>query len=229
MQRSVNASAIFTRSLACAGGSPRSRAVDRAAGVVHDGRRAPQLPCARRRGASKSSLLSTNERSLIFLLLARLQWISISPVYIMLWLGVAYSLGAAALWPTLSCIVEERLLGTAYGCMTAVQNLALAIFPLVIGCAPAPAVPSCLRCLLITLCVTHVQAAAERAGHQGHAQAVHDPDSHLHRLRRCLHLPHARPHRTRQTLQPGLLPAKSGLLGGPDPDLALLANSRRAS
>lgn len=56
-----------------------------------------------------------------------------SPVYVMLWLGVAYSLGAACLWPLLSVVVPKRLLGTAYGTMTAVQNAGLALFPTAIG------------------------------------------------------------------------------------------------
>jgi len=51
----------------------------------------------------------------------------------MLWLGVAYSLGASCLWPILSVVIPEKMQGTAYGCMTAVQNAGLALFPMTIG------------------------------------------------------------------------------------------------
>jgi MFS family permease len=60
-------------------------------------------------------------------------WINASPVPAMLWLGVTYSMGASCLWPILAFIVEKDALGTAYGCMTSVQNLFLALAALVIG------------------------------------------------------------------------------------------------
>jgi MFS family permease len=68
----------------------------------------------------------------VFFALA-VELISISPVIIMIWLGLGYSMGAASLWPILSIVVEEQMLSTAYGTMTAVQNAGLAIFPLIIG------------------------------------------------------------------------------------------------
>lgn len=61
------------------------------------------------------------------------EWFFIPPPAIFVWLGIAYSLGASCIWPTLSYCVEPKLLGTAYGCMTALQNLGLAVFPLIIG------------------------------------------------------------------------------------------------
>jgi len=60
-----------------------------------------------------------------------LLWLYIGGV--MVWLGAAYSLGAACLWPILSLIVPPKLVATGYGCMTAVQNLGLAVFPQMIG------------------------------------------------------------------------------------------------
>jgi len=68
----------------------------------------------------------------LFLILAY-EWVLFSPAPVMVWLGLSYSLGAASLWPTLGCIVDKKVLGTAYGCMTAVQNLGLAVFPMIIG------------------------------------------------------------------------------------------------
>eukprot|EP00696_Hemimastix_kukwesjijk_P019766 gnl/Hemi2/9139_TR3176_c1_g1_i1.p1 gnl/Hemi2/9139_TR3176_c1_g1~~gnl/Hemi2/9139_TR3176_c1_g1_i1.p1 ORF type:complete len:496 (-),score=189.90 gnl/Hemi2/9139_TR3176_c1_g1_i1:279-1766(-) len=57
----------------------------------------------------------------------------IHPVILFLWLGTAYSLGASALWPMLKFIIPARSVGTAYGLMTAIQNLGLAIAPLMTG------------------------------------------------------------------------------------------------
>ena len=45
-------------------------------------------------------------------------------------MGVAYSVCAAALWPSVALLVDTDKLGTAYGLMTALQNLGLAIAPL---------------------------------------------------------------------------------------------------
>lgn len=58
-------------------------------------------------------------------------WIPPIPVFI--WLGIAYSLGCAALWPMVSYIIPEQGRGTAYGIMTSMQNAGLAIFPNIIN------------------------------------------------------------------------------------------------
>jgi MFS family permease len=60
-------------------------------------------------------------------------WVESYPVPVMLWLGVTYSLGASCLWPILAFVVEKDALGTAYGCMTSVQNLFLACFAVLLG------------------------------------------------------------------------------------------------
>jgi len=67
------------------------------------------------------------------LLVLALEWYLYSPIVVMLWLGVAYSLGASCLWPLLSVVIDKPMLGTAYGCMTAIQNAGLALFPTAIG------------------------------------------------------------------------------------------------
>lgn len=59
--------------------------------------------------------------------------ISISPVVIMMFIGVFYALGAASMWPILNFIIPKHMTSTGYGMMTAVQNLGLAVFPLVIS------------------------------------------------------------------------------------------------
>jgi len=67
-----------------------------------------------------------------FLALAQ-GWFFLNPGIIMGWIGVAYSMFAAAIWPLLPFVLKQRELGTGYGIMTAVQNAGLAGFPLIIG------------------------------------------------------------------------------------------------
>ncbi|CEG42787.1 major facilitator superfamily [Plasmopara halstedii] len=47
--------------------------------------------------------------------------------------GVAYSVFAAALWPSVPFVVEAKHVGTAYGAITAIQNIGLALFPLAVA------------------------------------------------------------------------------------------------
>jgi len=44
-----------------------------------------------------------------------------------------YSVYASIFWPCVAMVVEERLVGSAYGIITALQNLMLTIIPLVTG------------------------------------------------------------------------------------------------
>lgn len=62
-----------------------------------------------------------------------LEWWFINPTPIMIWIGVFYSMGAGSLWPSLALVVPAKLLGTAYGAMTSLQNLGLALGPGIIG------------------------------------------------------------------------------------------------
>ncbi|MBV5348668.1 MFS transporter [bacterium] len=48
-------------------------------------------------------------------------------------LGTAFSLVPASMWPSLPKIVEDRYLGTAYGCIFWIQNIGLMLVPGVIG------------------------------------------------------------------------------------------------
>jgi MFS family permease len=50
-------------------------------------------------------------------------------------MGVAFSLVPAVMWPSVAYIVEQSKLGTAYGLMTMIQNIGLAVFNLLIGWA----------------------------------------------------------------------------------------------
>ncbi|BBB32730.1 conserved hypothetical protein [Thermotomaculum hydrothermale] len=57
----------------------------------------------------------------------------VPPKYPMMILGAAFVLVPAAMWPSIPLIVEERFQGSAYGLMTMVQNLGLALFPFLNG------------------------------------------------------------------------------------------------
>jgi MFS family permease len=57
----------------------------------------------------------------------------IYPVYPMVLLGFAFVLVPAALWPSVPMIVRTERVGTAFGLMTAIQNIGLGLFPLLNG------------------------------------------------------------------------------------------------
>jgi MFS family permease len=57
----------------------------------------------------------------------------ISPVLPMMVLGAAFVLVPACVWPSVPLIVDPRCVGTAFGLMTAIQNLGLATFPVANG------------------------------------------------------------------------------------------------
>lgn len=48
-------------------------------------------------------------------------------------LGVVYSFLVSGLWPSIPLAVEENVVGVSYGAMTSLQNIGLAVFPLVVG------------------------------------------------------------------------------------------------
>jgi len=53
----------------------------------------------------------------------------VPPAVSMFVLGAAFVLVPAALWPSIPLIVDKERVGTAYGVMTMVQNVGLALFP----------------------------------------------------------------------------------------------------
>ncbi len=57
----------------------------------------------------------------------------IYPAYPMILLGFAFVLVPAALWPSVPLIVRAERVGTAFGLMTAIQNVGLGLFPLLNG------------------------------------------------------------------------------------------------
>ena len=56
-----------------------------------------------------------------------------NPIPSMVALGAAFVLVPAAMWPSVPLVVEEKRVGTAFGLMTAIQNLGLALFPTLNG------------------------------------------------------------------------------------------------
>ena len=48
-------------------------------------------------------------------------------------MGLGYSVFASVIWPAIPSVVEQRLLGTAYGMITVLQNMGLTVLPLAIG------------------------------------------------------------------------------------------------
>ena len=56
-----------------------------------------------------------------------------NPVPSMIVLGIAFVLVPAAMWPSVPLVVEEKRVGTAFGLMTAIQNLGLGGFAFVNG------------------------------------------------------------------------------------------------
>ncbi len=56
-----------------------------------------------------------------------------NPIPSMVVLGAAFVLVPAAMWLSVPLVVEEKRVGTAFGLMTAIQNLGLGLFPFVNG------------------------------------------------------------------------------------------------
>ncbi|HTQ53988.1 MAG TPA: MFS transporter [Bryobacteraceae bacterium] len=57
----------------------------------------------------------------------------ISPVLSMIVLGAAFVLVPACIWPSVPLIVDAQRVGTAFGLMTAIQNIGLGTYPMVNG------------------------------------------------------------------------------------------------
>ncbi|MCD4736019.1 MAG: MFS transporter [Bacteroidales bacterium] len=84
-----------------------------------------------KRGRS-ASLMILGSLIIIFVYLS-FAFTMISPYFLMIMLGIAFSLVPAAMWPSIAKIVSEKRIGSAYGTMFAIQNIGLWIIPLLIG------------------------------------------------------------------------------------------------
>jgi len=57
----------------------------------------------------------------------------INPYFLMIMLGIAFSLVPAAMWPSMVKLVDYKQMGTAYGLMYSIQNLGLFAIPIIAG------------------------------------------------------------------------------------------------
>jgi MFS family permease len=62
-----------------------------------------------------------------------LGWSMLPPAFAMIVLGAAFVLVPAAMWPSIPLVVEKEKVGTAFGLMTAIQNVGLLAFPYLNG------------------------------------------------------------------------------------------------
>lgn len=58
---------------------------------------------------------------------------TLNPYVLVAFLGIAFSLVPAAMWPSVAKIVSENKLGTAYGTMASIQNLGMFAIPIIAG------------------------------------------------------------------------------------------------
>ncbi len=83
----------------------------------------------------KRALLMIFGSSLLIPAFILLAYSHISLYLPMAFMGVAFALVPAVIWPSVAYIVEEKTLGTAFGLMTMIQNIGLAGFNYVLGWA----------------------------------------------------------------------------------------------
>ena len=57
----------------------------------------------------------------------------VSPAFPMIMLGASFVLVPAAMWPSIPLLVEKNRVGTAFGLTTMIQNVGLAVFPVLNG------------------------------------------------------------------------------------------------
>ena len=81
----------------------------------------------------RRTILATIASVILLVVHLSLALTNISPVGPMLLQGTAYSLYAAVIWPSVPLTVTKQYTGTAYGVITSIQNIGLALFPLMIA------------------------------------------------------------------------------------------------
>lgn len=81
----------------------------------------------------KSATMMVYSSILLIVAHLTLTFTMITPIVPMAFLGIAFSLIPAAMWPAVAKIIDQNKLGTAYGIMFSVQNFGLWLFPILIG------------------------------------------------------------------------------------------------
>jgi len=80
----------------------------------------------------RATILSIGSLLLIPVYLA-LGLTSLRPALPMVVIGISFSLVPAALWASVPILIEEKRLGTAFGLISSIQNMGLALFPWLAG------------------------------------------------------------------------------------------------
>lgn len=81
----------------------------------------------------KSATLMIFGSLLLIIVHLTLSLTNLTPYIPLFFLGVAFSLVPAAMWPAVAKIVPEKRLGTAYGTMFTIQNFGLLFVPIIMG------------------------------------------------------------------------------------------------
>ncbi|KAL7503420.1 hypothetical protein ACHAWX_000583 [Stephanocyclus meneghinianus] len=81
----------------------------------------------------RRAVIATIASTILLVVHLSLALLVCSPVGPMIGQGIAYSLYAAVLWPSVPLTVSKHYTGTAFGVITSIQNMGLALFPLVIA------------------------------------------------------------------------------------------------
>ena len=71
--------------------------------------------------------------SSIFGIISFLSFSILPPIFSMILLGFTYSLFAAVLWPVISLVTNKNLVGLAFGVATSLQNLGMAVAPIIVA------------------------------------------------------------------------------------------------
>lgn len=56
-----------------------------------------------------------------------------NPLFGLIILGLTYSMFASVIWPAISLVVKKSSVGLAYGLTTSIQNIGLAVFPIIVA------------------------------------------------------------------------------------------------
>ena len=83
----------------------------------------------------KRALLMTFGSILLLPVYLIMGYTQISLYFPVIMMGVAFSLIPAVMWPAVAYIVEEKRLGSAYALMTLIQQIGMALFPILVGAA----------------------------------------------------------------------------------------------
>ena len=81
----------------------------------------------------RRAILATLASAILLVVHLSMAATNISPVVPMILQGTAYSLYAAVIWPSVPLTVTKQYTGTAYGVITSIQNIGLALLPLIIA------------------------------------------------------------------------------------------------